>query len=174
MHLLPAILSFAMGAATCSFHRCCMESELGSDGWSAGTAPGPKREYDLQSPDDLINFLIDANIRLVRLSYLQKLARAGRRWPRRQEAEESLVTLEEIEGLRQASHKPIGLLCSGLEFHHRKPGSARSQTVYIYSLSHCWEAQQHPDPFGFQQRRLLSFFLKTASPEKELARKALQ
>ena len=26
----------------------------------------------------------------------------------------------------------------------------------IYSVSHCWEAKQHPDPFGFQARELLS------------------
>ncbi|CAE7633447.1 unnamed protein product [Symbiodinium sp. CCMP2592] len=35
----------------------------------------------------------------------------------------------------------------------KKPGGAR-----IYAVSHCWEAQQHPDPFGFQSRRLLDWF----------------
>ena len=148
-----------------------MESELGSGGCPAGTAPGPNREYDLQNPDDLINFLIDANIRLVRLSYLQQLGEAGRPWPRRQEAEEGLVTLEEIEGLRQAHRVPIGLLCSRLELHHLKPGSASSLQIVFYSLSHCWEAQQHPDPFGFQQRRLLSLFSQTAGAGEEYGQK---
>ena len=65
--------------------------------------------YDLENHQHLIDFLIDANIRLVRYEYLQHLAREKRLWPRRQEAEHetfknkdgsmktALVTLEEYK-----------------------------------------------------------------------------
>ena len=97
--------------------------------------------YDLENHQHLIDFLIDANIRLVRYEYLQHLAREKRLWPRRQEAEHetfknkdgsmktALVTLEEYKKI------------------YFKP---------IYSVSHCWEAKQHPDPFGFQAGILAS------------------
>ena len=71
-----------------------------------------EKEYDLENPQHLIDFLIDANIRLVRYEYLEHLAREKRLWPRRQEAEHetfedkdgsvktALVTLEEYKKLR--------------------------------------------------------------------------
>ena len=35
-----------------------------------------------------------------------------------------------------------------------KAGGGGSASVHIVSVSHCWEAAQHPDPFGSQSRRL--------------------
>ena len=67
------------------------------------------KEYSFTDPKHLQHFLVDANIRLVRLGYLFKLADAGRVWPRRQEAEgeefedadgtmrTALVTMEELQ-----------------------------------------------------------------------------
>ena len=98
-----------------------------------------EKEYDLENNQHLFDFLIDANIRLVRREYLLHLAREKRLWPRRQEAEHetfqscdgtvrtALVTLEEYKWSRH----------------------------FILSVSHCWEAKQHPDPFGFQAQELL-------------------
>ena len=98
-----------------------------------------EKEYDLENRQHLFDFLIDANIRLVRYEYLRHLAREKRLWPRRQEAEHetfkdkngstktALVTLEEYKD---------NIRC-------------------IYSVSHCWEAKQHPDPFGFQAGEIL-------------------
>ena len=98
-----------------------------------------EKEYDLENNQHLFDFLIDANIRLVRREYLLHLAREKRLWPRRQEAEHetfqscdgtvrtALVTLEEYKWSRR----------------------------FILSVSHCWEAKQHPDPFGFQAQELL-------------------
>ena len=104
-----------------------------------------EKEYDLKNPQHLLDFLIDANIRLVRYEYLEHLEREKRLWPRRQEAEHekfkdkdgsvktALVTLEEYKKL---------------------------DIKFILSVSHCWEAKQHPDPFGFQARELLPFPLR--------------
>ena len=99
-----------------------------------------QKEYDLGIPQDLFDFLTDANIRLVRGAYLRHLAREKRLWPRRQEAQHetfqdedgsvktALVTLEEYK---------------------------QDQKNIIFSVSHCWEAKQHPDPFAFQARELV-------------------
>ena len=35
-----------------------------------------------------------------------------------------------------------------------KTDSSGSKGMHIISVSHCWEAEQHPDPFGSQSRRL--------------------
>ncbi|CAE7811472.1 unnamed protein product [Symbiodinium sp. CCMP2456] len=124
-------------------------------------------DYDLRNPEDLINFLIDANIRLVRLSYLLELNAAGRLWPRRQEAEEQgLVRCHEIECLKRAEYvvdeKHFPPVCGGAFVRQRRDtGAGEGRVVRIYSVSHCWEAQQHPDPFGFQAHLLLKWFRET-------------
>ena len=112
-----------------------------------------EKEYDLENVQHLIDFLIDANIRLVRLEYLHHLAREKRLWPRRQEAEHetfwdgdrrmktALVTIEEYEYNKY--NKPTFDSC--------------------FSVSHCWEAKQHPDPFGFQARELLACLARISS-----------
>ena len=73
-----------------------------SSPWSGCTMPG-----DLQNPNDFIEFLISANIRLVRAEFLTELDEAGAPMPRRQEAESmrtrsgatALVELSEYEEL---------------------------------------------------------------------------
>ena len=49
-----------------------------------------QQEYDLENFQHLIDFLIDANIRLVRGGYLCHLAQKKWLWPRRQEAEHEM------------------------------------------------------------------------------------
>ena len=105
-------------------------------------AADAEEEYDLMDHRHFFDFLVDANIRLVRAEYLYHLEKEKRLWPRRQEAEHetfqdedgsvktALVTLEEYQ--------------------------MSSRGRIILSVSHCWEAKQHPDPFGYQARELLS------------------
>ncbi|CAE7708826.1 Nlrc3 [Symbiodinium sp. CCMP2592] len=105
----------------------------------------PKR-YDLAQKKGLADFLIDADIRLVRTpvraDFILKLRREGQRLPRRQEAESAyvdsrtaLVTHEEVQAWAKA---PEGA-----------PDSAE-----IVSLSHCWESREHCDPYGYQVAKL--------------------
>ncbi|CAE6961153.1 NLRC3 [Symbiodinium natans] len=115
------------------------------------TAAGPQKaeEYSLTNPKDLQSFLVEANIRPVRVEFLFKLAKEGRVWPRRQEAERemfedanrkmrtALVTMEELQD-------PNLYL-----------GPLKQNQSAILSVSHTWEAQQHPDPWGWQLRSLL-------------------
>ena len=116
------------------------------------TATMPEeKEYDLQNPQHLLDFLIDANIRLVRREYLFFLEKEKRLWPRRQEAEResfqakdgslkaALLTIEE--------YKKLLIDVDGYVLEEKR--------CCIFSVSHCWEAKHHPDPFGFQARELL-------------------
>ncbi|CAE7557710.1 nhaD, partial [Symbiodinium necroappetens] len=99
----------------------------------------PKR-YDLAQKQGLADFLKDADIRLVRADFILKLHREGQRFPRRQEAESAyvdsrtaLVTHEEVQAWAD--------------------GKAPDGTQVI-SLSHCWEATEHCDPYGYQVSKL--------------------
>ena len=113
-----------------------------------------EKEYDLEHPQHLLAFLIDANIRLVRAEYLLHLEKEKRLWPRRQEAEHetfqhedgsvktALVTLEEYE--------------QAFDFDEYMYNGLLRLKCYVLSVSHCWEAKQHPDPFAFQAGDLLA------------------
>ncbi|CAE7538418.1 NLRC3 [Symbiodinium sp. CCMP2456] len=116
------------------------------------TAAGPEapQKESLKNPKHLQNFLVEANIRLVRLEYLFKLAEAGRIWPRRQEGE-----AEEFE---DSDGKIRTALVTIEEIRNRKLqlGDASKQgDRVILSVSHTWESQQHPDPWGWQLQSLL-------------------
>ena len=134
--------------------------------------------YDLCEREDLAKFLVDADIRLVRFClstvhavylhsirhlfirkmrrnetqlstcsfckvrapFLKKLNDLRARLPRRQEAEAAyvgsqtaLVTHEEVEAW--ATHEA-------------------QEEPRIVALSHCWEAREHPDPYGYQLSKL--------------------
>ena len=103
-----------------------------------------EKEYDLENPQHLVDFLIDANIRLVRGEYLHHLARQKRLWPRRQEAEHEWF---------QAKDGSVKTALVTLDEY--KNSSTDVFCLYFLSVSHSWEAKQHPDPFGFQARKLL-------------------
>ena len=60
--------------------------------------------FDLDTPATLFDYLIYADIKLVRFEYLKQLVADRRLWPRRQEAEwipNALVTIEELEEQRR-------------------------------------------------------------------------
>ena len=95
-------------------------------------------KYTSDTPVALANFLVSADIRLVRAEYVWSLCETRKLLPRRQEAEHqsfespsgwqtSLVTHEEV--MRWAKGQSEALLCS---------------------ISHCWETREHPDPCGYQ------------------------
>ncbi|CAE7484100.1 NLRC3, partial [Symbiodinium pilosum] len=67
-------------------------------------------------------------------------------WPRRQEAEKETFT--DQHGRSQTA------LVTLEEYQMLKTDSSGSKGMHIISVSHCWEAEQHPDPFGSQSRRL--------------------
>ena len=105
---------------------------------SSRYADDPGSEVTSDSPVSLALFLVSADIRLVRAEYVWSLCETGKLLPRRQEAEQeifespsgwqtSLVMHEEV--LRWAKGESDALLCS---------------------ISHCWEACEHPDPCGYQ------------------------
>ena len=119
------------------------------------------REYTLTKPQDLIDFLVDANVRLVRFEYLRMLARTKQLCPRRQEAEleefqddrgnvcTALATLEELKELKYYPCLETGDKSVRASF-SLFLGNTAPKPVLIVSVSHCWESQQHADPWGFQ------------------------
>ncbi|CAK9048949.1 unnamed protein product [Durusdinium trenchii] len=103
-----------------------------------------KAKYDLEDPKSLAKFLIDANIRLVRAEYLYKLLRSNRCMPRRQEAEDECCEVNGAEVSALVSHQEVADWALG----HRE--------ALICSVSHAWEAREHPDPCRFQLENLVS------------------
>ena len=95
----------------------------------------------MEDSQHILDFLIDANIRLVRTEYLRHLAKEKRLWPRRQEAEHE--TFQDEWGSMKTA-------LVTLQEYNKKDFRC------IFSVSHCWEAKQHPDPFGFQAGELLA------------------
>ncbi|CAK9043401.1 unnamed protein product [Durusdinium trenchii] len=111
------------------------------------------KDFGLERPDDLIDFLIYANIRLVRLEFLVSLLHQKRLWPRRQEAEKELF--HDAKGSeRTALVEPLE--CKGLKWTADGFHNWAGRRVQIVSVSHVWESKQHPDPWGSQLRRLVA------------------
>ena len=77
----------------------------------------------------------------VRADFLKKLHLSGLRFPRRQEAEAACV------GSRTAlvTHEELR------DWAEDRPTEIRR----IVSLSHCWEAREHADPYGYQLEKLV-------------------
>ena len=77
----------------------------------------------------------------VRAEFLKKLHLSGQRFPRRQEAEAACV------GSRTAlvTHEEVRDWAKG------RP----TEICRIVSLSHCWEAREHADPYGYQLEKLV-------------------
>eukprot|EP00434_Breviolum_minutum_P000510 symbB.v1.2.000443.t1/scaffold32.1/size405148/16 len=97
--------------------------------------------YDLKDPNDFAEFLITANIGLVRAKYLYDLRRSKDTLPRRQEAdsarcangETALVTHDELKAWAKDPTRAI-----------------------ICSISHAWETREHPDPCGYQLEQVVN------------------
>lgn len=123
-----------MGCGASSSSRYAGDSPAVSDSVSEVA----EVKYTSDTPAALANFLVSADIRLVRAEYVWSLCETRKLLPRRQEAEHqsfespsgwqtSLVTHQEV--LRWAKGESEALLCS---------------------ISHCWETREHPDPCGYQ------------------------
>ncbi|CAE7244895.1 NLRC3 [Symbiodinium natans] len=139
-HLQGALADSALSLQTLA--RCLGPSPA-SEAKEVEEALVPDK-YDLEDKMQLAQFLEKANVRLVRVEFLQKLHREGRRLPRRQEAESAHVRVG--DGVRTA-----------LATHEEVLGWARGEKTEIgriVSVSHVWEAREHPDPYGFQLQKL--------------------
>eukprot|EP00434_Breviolum_minutum_P041225 symbB.v1.2.036668.t1/scaffold5227.1/size29621/1 len=101
--------------------------------------PPKEAHYDLKDPAGLAGFLIDSDIKLVRAEYLRSLLDADGRFPRRQEAETTTFT------------DATGASRSALVSHEEVQAWAdEPKRAVICSISHAWEAREHPDPCGHQ------------------------
>ena len=95
----------------------------------------PLKAKSLADSRGLALFLVDCDIRLIRVEYLRELITANKSLPRRQEAEEvadALITHSEVLVWADRMYK----------------GKGRQQR--ILAISHSWESKQHPDPWNFQ------------------------
>eukprot|EP00440_Ansanella_granifera_P002945 gb/GFBE01003214.1/.p1 GENE.gb/GFBE01003214.1/~~gb/GFBE01003214.1/.p1 ORF type:complete len:545 (+),score=74.09 gb/GFBE01003214.1/:1-1635(+) len=103
---------------------------------------GSKR-YSSQHAAELAQFLEDSNIKLVRGALLLELRARGAHLPRRQEAEK--ITL--ADGMPAlVSHEEMKAWAgSSREERFKRP---------VFVISHCWEAKEHPDPWGYQLKVL--------------------
>jgi len=91
--------------------------------------------YDLKDPNDFAEFLITANIGLVRTKYLYNLRKSKETLPRRQEADSARCANNE----------------TALVTHDELKAWAKDPTrAIICSISHAWETREHPDPCGYQ------------------------
>ena len=97
-----------------------------------------KVKYSSDDPVALADFLVGADIRLVRAEYVWNLYESKKLLPRRQEAE------------GQRFESPSGLQ-TALVTHQEVKSWANGETeALLCSISHCWESREHPDPCGYQ------------------------
>eukprot|EP00439_Symbiodinium_sp_Y106_P023285 s4861_g2.t2 len=109
--------------------------------------PAGSAKRQLADPMHLALFLLEAfkaDIRLVRLEFLRELHESRGVWPRRQEAEK-MKTRSGWSAL--LSHAEVVTWAKAML---REPQQQR-----VISVSHMWEAPEHPDPFGFQSSELV-------------------
>ena len=126
-------------------------------------------EYDLRNPTDLLQFLENAETRLVRLAYLREI-HGHRLLPRRQEAEKeklkdgrsALVTFEELQELYREAIKAYHLneavepiVSVDCPAAHSCFKLRNQRRIRIVSVSHVWESREHPDPWGYQLNELI-------------------
>ncbi|CAE7575706.1 NLRC3 [Symbiodinium sp. CCMP2456] len=95
-------------------------------------------EYASDDAMDLAQFLISADIRLVRAEFLWSLCEAQASIPRRQEAEDESFETPQGKQTALVRHDEVSSWAAG-----RCP-------ALICSISHCWEAREHSDPCGHQ------------------------
>ncbi|CAL1144602.1 unnamed protein product, partial [Cladocopium goreaui] len=148
-HTLTAVIAPAAGQADVSeagridvgHHILQGEKQLPED-------EGRKDDGDLQNPNDFIEFLISANIRLVRAEFLIELDETGTPMPRRQEAEFMHVQSGATALVELGEYKELHV--NQTSGHVTIRTAEGPSTVRFRSISHMWEAMEHPDPWGFQ------------------------
>ncbi|CAL1144599.1 unnamed protein product [Cladocopium goreaui] len=111
---------------------------------------------DLQNPNDFIEFLISANIRLVRAEFLIELDETGTPMPRRQEAEFMHVQSGATALVELSEYKELHVNQTSGWLRHVTIRTAEGPSIVRFrSISHMWEAMEHPDPWGFQVRSIV-------------------
>ncbi|CAJ1387592.1 unnamed protein product [Effrenium voratum] len=102
---------------------------------------------DLDQRRSFAEYLISSDVKLVRAEFMWHLQRQGQALPRRQEAE-GMTFPDKAEQQRPAlvSHEEVWQWAEGKLPH-----------VFVLSVSHCWEAREHPDPCGHQLGLVASF-----------------
>ncbi|CAE7684867.1 ANK1 [Symbiodinium sp. CCMP2592] len=129
-----------------------MYQPLAEDHWpEASRTKNYEGGYDLFDPHGLVDFLVNADVRLVRLEYLVELLESSKALPRRQEAEEEKTSMDAPalvapSELRQVDVNPETFHASIMV----KDPTPRRLTVRFVSISHVWESREHPDPWRFQ------------------------
>ncbi|CAK9083516.1 unnamed protein product [Durusdinium trenchii] len=113
-------------------------------------AQGKQGTYDLEDPQQLVQFILDANVGLIRLEYLMELCARGQKLRRRQETETEMTSANQPaivarEELASLEYDEMGNITTFI----RDPKPRRVK-VTIASISHVWESMEHPDPWGFQ------------------------
>ncbi|CAE7227928.1 NLRC3 [Symbiodinium natans] len=105
-----------------------------------------EKAYSLSDRAELGQFILDANIGLVRAEYFYKLHKAKIAFPRRQEAERDICQL------------PDGSQLSAFVTRREvREWSKGTKHCIICSVSHCWETREHPDPCRFQLEQLVNY-----------------
>ena len=119
-------------------------------------------KYSLQDLKRFVDFLIEADIALVRLEYLCELQAKNGRVPCRQEAETEMTAAGNSALVSKAELRRLEFdyLGSNPTISVMKPRPGRVR-VKFESISHCWESMEHPDPHGFQ----LNSIIKMCPPE---------
>lgn len=106
-------------------------------------------DVSLNDPESIRKFLLWADIRMVKWTYLKQLSEQGLPLPRRQEAERegsiAFVSRQELEGL-----------CWQGKFFTRTGGNKTE--IHICAISHAWESMEHPDPYNFQLEQIVERF----------------
>ncbi|CAE7461310.1 Mkln1 [Symbiodinium natans] len=115
--------------------------------------PEADGQYSLTDPLDFIRYLREADVRLVRLSYLLELQQKRRPWPRRQEAESVVLDSGETALVAASELNHLAHPDKGRRFF-----TACGKLIHFGSVSHCWESMQHPDPWKFQLDQTISRF----------------
>ncbi|CAK9004085.1 unnamed protein product [Durusdinium trenchii] len=138
------VLGLSVGASCCLLVVVCFfyKRRLLSQ-----EAARKKKDFKLDNPLAVKNLLLYADVRPVRYKFLEEILRAGKPWTRRQEAQDmnmedgqtALVTREELESLWYDADKR--------RFYQTAEGTVE---VHLFSVSHIWEAMEHPDAWRYQ------------------------
>jgi len=120
-----------------------------------------------------VRFLEDADIKLVRGSYLKMLHKSKSAWPRRQEAEERerksgqsmiFATREEVRNWAVQAREMVEYQAGkGNDHQGTIARSFQISSGFLVAVSHVWESKQHPDPYRCQLATLVQHLEKVRS-----------
>lgn len=116
-----------------------------------------KKDLELNNPLAIKNFFLYSDACLVRFECLKEIYQKGQAWPRRQEADgmtvggaTALVTRKELEDVMYDEDSRKFYLPS------EDDESSKLTEVHFCSVSHSWEAMEHPDPWRDQLRETIN------------------